>query len=179
MTFICVKRIYFMSSSNVIIPSCHYGPVSPCAPNSIWSPHLWKPDWRTPSPGTAKEEERRRRRVRRKVPLLYRGNGRQESALRKSLQINIGNVSFNRNAASFVERYILPRWSELTDLNICASPPLWCLKMFILFICPLSKWRGASWETVCEKERKGHSQNLNETHWRHKSTLLNSFHLIF
>lgn len=41
LTCICVKRIHFMSSRNVIIPSCHYGPESSLgAPNSVRSLRL-------------------------------------------------------------------------------------------------------------------------------------------
>lgn len=115
-----------MSSSNVIIPSCHYCPVPPpmCAPNSIWSPHLWEPDWRTPSLGTRKRETERKKNICKYISHFYTGGTGDKRALwGKSLQINLGNVSFNKNAAGFVGDISLSTWSKLTDLNICASTP--------------------------------------------------------
>lgn len=128
-----------MPCSNVIIPSCHYASVFSCVSNSIWSPHLWKPDWRTASPGNCTAKTK-------KLPLLYQRDRRQGKPSN-----NVGNVSFY-GRSEFHGDMLPSIWPELKDLNICACR-LPFQSMFILFICSMSKWGEATLNT-CKSIKK-------------------------
>lgn len=115
-----------MSSSNVIIPSCHYCPVPP--PHVCAKLHLISALMRTrlahTLTGHPQKRDRKKKNICKYISHFYTGGTGDKRALwGKSLQINLGNVSFNKNAAGFVGDISLSTWSKLTDLNICASTP--------------------------------------------------------
>lgn len=87
-----------MSSSNVIIPSCHYGLVFPPVRRTPSDLRPYENQTKL-SPGTAN---------RKKENTFIPEERETRDHFRKSLQINIRNVSFNRNAASFREIFHLP-----------------------------------------------------------------------
>lgn len=93
-----------MSSRNVIIPSCHYGPVSPLVRRTPSDLRIYENQT-----GAHYHRAPQRREEEKKENPTSTPEGREtRERFEESLQMNIGNVSFSRHAESFVEIFQLP-----------------------------------------------------------------------